>query len=151
MLYKKENIMKKILSIIVATSLLMPILGFGDDLANMDIKTAMDSMPDKVKTKLGNFKYVFGKNTVPVMSATENEVRVVGRTNAVFKNNLDSCNLAFYNALIKLKTEAEAGSATGVANIQSNWKDDITSSNTTFVCATGLLMSGVAFTGTAIK
>ncbi len=143
--------MKKILSIILATAFLIPVLSFGDDLANMDIKTAMDSMPAKVKTKLDNFKYVFGKNTLPVMSVKASDVRVVGRTNAVFKNNLESCNLAFYNALIKLKSEADAGGATGVANIQSNWKDDTTSSNTTFICATGLLMSGVAFTGTAFK
>ena len=143
--------MKKILSIIVATAFLMPVLSFGDDLANMDIKTAMDSMLAKVKTKLGNFKYIFGKNTLPVMSVKVSNLRVTGHTDAVFKKNLDSCNLAFYNALIKLKSDADASGATGVANIQSNWKGNLTSSNTTFVCATGLLMSGVEFTGTAIK
>ena len=39
----------------------------------------------------------------------------------------------------------------GVANIESNWKNNPTSSNETYVCANGFMMSGVALKGDVIK
>ena len=144
--------MKKILAMITITILSMPLLSYAaDDIHNMSIKNAMKMMPDSVKAKLGDFKFNFASDSVPVTGDATNKVKTSDRTNSVFKDSVESCNWVFYSALINIKKDAQKIGGTSVDNIQSNWRNNPTSSNKTFVCADGLIMSGVALTGYAVK
>ncbi|MEY8714593.1 excinuclease [Francisella philomiragia] len=146
--------MKKILmlSAVVISSIYLAGCSSGaNGVFDMSIPNAQESMPSNVKDQVGDFKFYFGKDSAPLMSKDLGSVQTSVRTNGVFKDSNKSCNWVFYSALLKLKEQAQARGATGVANIQSNWKNNTTSSDKTFVCGKGNMMSGVALIGTAIK
>lgn len=117
----------------------------------MSIESAMKLMPEKVKNQLGDFKFYFGKDSKPLTSSVAGTIHTSNRTNGVLKSYQKSCNWAFYSALIDLEKQAKAMDGKGVANIESNWKNNPTSSNKTYVCANGFMMSGVALKGDVIK
>ncbi|APC97539.1 hypothetical protein [Francisella frigiditurris] len=73
------------------------------------------------------------------------------RSNSTFRDVTKSCNMAFYSDLIKLSKQARDLVRIVVANIQSNWKHNVTSSTETYVCADGLIMSGVALRADIVK
>ncbi|WP_245806462.1 excinuclease [Francisella halioticida] len=129
-----------------------PMLNYAsNDIYNMEIKNAMDSMPKKVKTQLGDFKFYFGKDSKPFEYTKGETIYTSNRSNGVLKSNLKACNWVFYSALIDLKKQAQAVNGKGVANIESNWKNNPTNNSKTFVCAEGLIMTGVALKGNIIR
>ncbi|AJI55026.1 putative excinuclease ATPase subunit [Francisella philomiragia] len=145
--------MKKILlSLVAAGCFVLPLSVYAsDDIHDVSIKNAMEVMPDKVKNKLGDFKFYFGKDSKPFDYSAEGTIYTSKRTNGTFKHYEKSCNWAFYSALIDLKEQSQAAGGKGVADIESNWKNNPTSSKDTYVCGEGLLMSGVALKGLIIK
>ena len=116
-----------------------------------NINQALNAMPSKVKNKTGEFKFYFGDDSIPFLAEKLGEIQTTNRTNAFAKEPLISCNWVFYSALLDLKAQSLKLGGNGVANINSNWKNNIYSSSTEYVCDNGLWMSGVALLGTAIK
>ena len=138
--------MKKIiLTSVTALMLTAPIMSYAaDDIHNMNIETSMKAMSADVKERIGDVKFKFGTGTG---STSGTEVFSNKRSNGTFKDVGESCNRAFYSDLIKMANEARESNKTEVVNVVSNWKGVPTSSTTTFVCADGLWMSGVALKG----
>ncbi|WP_119343193.1 YgdI/YgdR family lipoprotein [Facilibium subflavum] len=120
-------------------------------LGNYNINHALNTMPTDMKQQTEGFHYYFGKNSAPFGAKDLGPIRTSRRTNAFAKEPVKSCNWVFYSALLELKQQAQALGGNGVANIQSNWKNNATSSKETYVCENGLWMSGVALIGDAIK
>ncbi|MBK2126302.1 hypothetical protein [Fangia hongkongensis] len=116
-----------------------------------NINQAFEKMPSDVKAKTDDFKYYFGQNSAPYFSKKLGPISTSNRTNAVAKEPVISCNWVFYSALIDMKIQAQKLGGNAVGNIQSNWQGIANNSNTTYVCENGLLMSGVAFKGDALK
>ncbi|WP_150467971.1 excinuclease [Francisella sp. SYW-9] len=143
---------KSLISLVVASCVVLPLTGYAsDDVYNMSIKNAMKLMPKDVKNQIGDFKFYFGKDSKPLTSSITGTIHTSNRTNGVFKSYQKSCNWVFYSALIDLEKQAKAMGGNGVANIESNWKNNPTSSKDTYVCGDGLIMSGVALKGDVIK
>ena len=133
------------MSTLAVVTLSMPVMSFAEDsIENMSIKDAMASMSPDVKAKMNGVTFKFGKGTG---STSGTEYKTVRRANGTFKDVSESCNRAFYSNLIYLAGEAKREGKTEVVNIQSNWKNNTTSSTTTYVCADGLWQSGVALKG----
>ena len=145
---------KTLLSLSILVLLSTPFMSFAkDDIYNMEVKNAMDTMPDNVKQEIGSFKFYFGNDSSPSSSTKVGKVYANGRTNGFWKGYEKSCNRVFYSDLIHLKKSALKidPKATGAANITSNWKNNLTSSEDSFVCGKGLLMAGVALRGDVVK
>ena len=145
--------MKRFLvSLLVVGCFILPLTSYASgDIYNMDIKNAMKLMPEKVKNELDDFKFYFGKDSKPLTSSVIGTIHTSTRTNGFLKSYQKSCNWVFYSALINLGKKAKAMGGNGVANIESNWENNPTSSNETYVCVNGFLMSGVALKGDVIK
>ncbi|WP_395947319.1 excinuclease [Caedibacter taeniospiralis] len=132
-------------------TLLMSACTSNTGLGNYNINQAMTTMPPKVKTETGDFKFYFGNNSAPFGAKTLGEIKTSRRANAFAKDPVASCNWVFYSALLNLKHQAQAIGGNAIANIQSNWKNNASASIETYVCDNGLWMSGVALKGDAIK
>jgi len=119
-------------------------------LQSYSISNAMNSMPSDVKAKIGSFKFYFGESAGSGAKVL-GEIRTEKRSSSFKKSATESCNWAFYSALIDLKEQTQRLGGNAVANIKSNWKNNPTSSESTYMCDKGFWMSGVAFTGQAVK
>jgi hypothetical protein len=150
---KNLNLKKVFLILLFTSTLIITGCGANTGLRGYNINHAMNNMPTSVKNRTDDFKFYFGKDsTIDILGATKlGPVKTSNRTNAAGKSAVKSCDWVFYSALIDLKTQAEKMGGNAVANIQSNWKGNTTSSSTRYMCANGLWLSGVALTGTAIK
>ncbi|WHN65945.1 excinuclease [Cysteiniphilum sp. QT6929] len=149
---KRSKLINTALPILVATTALaISACSSNTGLGNYNINQAMNSMPTKVKTQTTDFKFYFGKNSAPTGAKDLGEITTSRRANAFAKDPVASCNWVFYSALLSLENQAKEMGGNGVANIQSNWKNNTTSSTDTYVCENGLWMSGVALKGNAIK
>lgn len=132
-------------------SLLLTACASNQGIGNYNVNQALNSMPPEVKAKLGNFKFYFGEASPNKNAKDLGEIQTSLRTNSFAKESQVSCDWVFYSALINLKNQAEAKGANAVSNIQSNWKNNTLNSDSVYVCDNGLLMSGVALKGKAIK
>ena len=147
---KRSKLINTALPIFVATTALaISACSSNTGLGNYNINQALSSMPTKVKTQTTEF--YFGKNSAPAGAKDLGEITTSLRANAFAKEPVVSCNWVFYSALLSLESQAKEMGGNGVANIQSNWKNNTTSSTDTYVCENGLWMSGVALKGNAIK
>lgn len=148
---KRSKLINTALPIFVATTALaISACSSNTGLGNYNINQAMSSMPTKVKTQTTDFKFYFGKNSAPAGAKDLGEITTSRRANAFAKDPVASCNWVFYSALLSLESQAKEMGGNGVANIQSNWKNNTTSSTDTYVCENGLWMSGVALKGDVI-
>jgi uncharacterized protein YbjQ (UPF0145 family) len=50
-----------------------------------------------------------------------------------------------------LREKAQSFGANAVVNIRSNYRNNLTSSTTTFKCGSGMLISGVALVGDVVE
>lgn len=148
---RSKNIKKTVLTLIFVFSLII-LSGYADDrgLGSYSISNAMDSMPPNVKAKIGSFKFYFGESAGSGSKILGN-IRSEKRSSSFKKSATESCNWAFYSALISLMEQTKELGGNAVANIKSNWKNNPTSSTTTYMCDKGFIMSGVALTGQAVK
>ncbi|WP_440683231.1 excinuclease [Cysteiniphilum halobium] len=136
--------------LIVTTALAVSACSSNTGLGNYNINQALTSMPTKVKIKTNDFKFYFGKNSAPIGAKDLGEITTSRRSNAFAKDPVASCNWVFYSALLSLENQAKEMGGNAVANIQSNWKNNTTSSTDTYVCDNGLWMSGVALKANVI-
>lgn len=129
-----------------------------DELMNMPIDAALKSSTAASRID-PNVKLSFGFNKLdgaqsPVFSKTVKRVRrPVNKANGGEPAPTDAqlCQSVFVEAVQELQQRASTAGNNGVMEIRSNWKDDETSSETTYVCAKGMAYIGVALKGTLVK
>ena len=78
-------------------------------------------------------------------------VKTNKKTNAFNKSDEEACMWVFLSAMIALKKRALDQGANAVVSIKSNYRDNETSSETTFRCGAGALIAGVALKGTLVQ
>tara|TARA_B100000315_G_scaffold191286_1_gene181481 strand:+ start:141 stop:581 length:441 start_codon:yes stop_codon:yes gene_type:complete len=120
-----------------------------DDIGSYSIKEALDL--EQSKEELGNdIKFFFGNQAHGKILKNYGVVRTNKKTNAFGRSDLDACQWVFLSAMITLRDSALTEGANAVINIQSNYKNDLTSSEDTFQCGAGAFVAGVALVGTIV-
>ena len=105
----------------------------------------------KLRHKLGtDVDFYFGEQKHGKVKTDLGEWRSNKKTNAFNKSDKRACQRVLYSALISLRDRAQLEGGNAVINIQSNYKNVVTSSETTFRCGAGALMAGVALIGTVV-
>ena len=103
------------------------------------------------KAKLGDsIKYAFGTTSLGTVAKNFGEFRTNKKTNAFGKSDEKACKWVFLSAMITLKERAISEGGNAVINIRSNYKNNETSSETTFQCGAGAIMAGVALIGDVV-
>ena len=118
-----------------------------DTLQAVSIEDALAT--EKAKQALGeNVAFFFGEQSPGNVVKEFGEIRTNKKTNAFGKSDTAACQWAFLSAMIALKDRALQDGGNAVINIKSNYKNNLTSSETTFQCGAGGIMAGVALVGT---
>jgi len=73
------------------------------------------------------------------------------KTNGFAKSAESSCDHVLRSALIQLQNTAKANGANAVTNVVSFYKSNETRSTTTYQCAKGTALAGVALKGDLVK
>ena len=103
------------------------------------------------KAKLGSdIKFAFGKKSLGIVKKNYGEFRTNKKTNAFGKSDEKACKWVFLSAMISLRDRAVTEGGNAVINIRSNYKNNTTSSETTFQCGAGAIMAGVALIGDVV-
>jgi len=90
--------------------------------------------------------FYFGSQRAAV-SRSLGESRTNKKTNAFAKGDKAACEWVMLSALIAIGEDAKNRGGNAVVAIKSNYKGNLTSSNDSYVCGAGALMSGVALVG----
>jgi uncharacterized protein YbjQ (UPF0145 family) len=121
-----------------------------DDVGSYSIAEAL-SLED-AKNKLGsNIQFYFGSQTHPKIEKNFGNTATNKKTNAFNKSDKEACQWVFLSAMLQLKDRAEKEGGNAVINIKSNYKNNLTTSDTEFKCGAGTFMAGVALTGDVVK
>ncbi|MGO4761441.1 heavy metal-binding domain-containing protein [Cupriavidus sp. 2KB_3] len=128
-----------------------------DKLLTMPIDKALSSEAAKERID-PNTKLLFGFNklegaTAPTAYKTVKRVRrpVSQVPDAPKPTDEQLCQTVFVQAVQDLQQRAAEAGSNAVVEIRSNWKDDETASETTYVCAKGAAYIGVALKATLVK
>lgn len=121
-----------------------------EDVQSFSIENALNA--EAAQSKLsGNVKLAFGNQSIGKVQRRIGEFRSNKKTNAFGKSDEQACNWAFLSALLSLHDRAIAEGGNAVINIRSNYKNNTTSSATTFDCGAGNVIAGVALIGVVVK
>lgn len=101
-------------------------------------------------SRLEGVSFYFGEQSHPAIKKNHGEFRTNKKTNAFNKSDLQACERAMMSALLQLHQRAQNLGVNAVINIKSNYKDNMVSSETEYVCGAGALMAGVALIGTFV-
>ncbi len=101
--------------------------------------------------KLAGVQFYFGDQAHPSIKQSFGEFRTNKKTNAFNKSDEKACAHVMMSAMLQLHQRAVSLGANAVVNIQSNYKNNVVSSDTEFVCGAGGLMAGVALIGTFVE
>jgi uncharacterized protein YbjQ (UPF0145 family) len=125
--------------------------GFAHDaIENFSIKGALatpdakEKLDPKIKLYFGNWKHGAVVKSI-------GEWKSYKKSNGVGRANEVACQRAFLSAAISLQERATKMGGNAVINIKSDYDNKKTSSDTTYVCGSGTLMSAVALIGTVVK
>lgn len=141
--------MKKIILIMMGL-LLVSSAYARDDVDGYSIKEAM--ITAKEKSVLSNqVKFYYGTQKHGAIARNYGNFKTSKKTNAMGKSDKQACEWAFLSALKTLEGRAIKEGANAVINIKSNYKNNLTSSNSTFKCGAGTFVAGVALTGDVVK
>lgn len=128
-----------------------------DTLLTMPIDQALASQAAKERID-PNTKLLFGFNrlegaTDPTLYKTVKRVRrpVNKVQEGPVLTDAQLCETVFVQAVQDLQQRAAQSGSNAVMEIRSNWKDDETSSDSTYVCAKGAAYIGVALKATLVK
>ena len=120
-----------------------------DTVANFPVDEALSQ--EKAKSLLGSdIKFYFGDQKHGKVIKNFGEFKTNKKTNAFNKSDKEACEWAFLSAMLALKKRAVQKGGNAVINIKSNYKNNLTSSNDSFECGAGAIMSGVALVGTIV-
>ncbi len=141
---------KKILALVaLIASVLSAPLYARDDIGAYNINEAL-STPD-AKAKLGgSVKFYFGEQKHGKVARDFGEFKTNKKTNAFNKSDKQACEWVFLSAMIALQERAMREGADAVVDIKSNYKNNLTSSESTFQCGAGTFVAGVALTGNVV-
>ena len=103
------------------------------------------------KERLKGVRFYFGDQRHPRVAKSLGVRSSNQRSNAVGRENKESCARAFASALLRFKSAALNLGGDAVINIKSNYKNNEVSSRSHYQCAAGALMSGVTIKGTVVK
>lgn len=139
---------KSLLLLLIATILSSSAFA-RNDVLDYSIAEVMEM--EHAKTALGNqVRFYFGDQPYGETSATYGEFRTNLKTNAFNKSDKEACQWVFLSTLLSLRDRAIEVGANAVVNIKSNYKNNLTVSDTTFRCGAGALIAGVALIGTGV-
>lgn len=102
-------------------------------------------------SRLEGVSFYFGEQSHPPIKKNHGEDRTNKKTNAFNKSDLRACKIAMMSALLQLQQRAQSLGVNAVINIKSNYKNNVVSSETEYVCGAGALMAGVALIGTFVE
>jgi len=148
---KQGKHMKKYLSILTGClilSLSQPGLA-RDDIGDYSVSSVLQT--EQAKNKLGNIKFYFGKQKHATVKKRFGVYSTNQKTNAFGKSDQQACEHVFLSAMIQLKKRADKMGGNAVINIKSNYRNNLTSSNTTFKCGAGSVVAGVALQGEVVR
>ena len=140
---------KYLLTILLALGLTLPAHA-RDDKADYSIAEALEAPAAKEKLDQ-DIKLYFGKQKHPKASKALGEWKTNKKTNGFNKSDQEACEWTFLSAVLELQERARKEGGNAVVGIVSNYRNVETSSDTTFVCGSGALMSGVALKGKVVK
>jgi uncharacterized protein YbjQ (UPF0145 family) len=103
------------------------------------------------KDKLKGVRLYFGNQRHPRVAKSLGVRTTSQRSNAVGRESNESCARAFASGLLRLRSAALRMGGDAVINIKSNYNHQEVSSATSYQCAAGAVMSGVALKGTIVK
>jgi uncharacterized protein YbjQ (UPF0145 family) len=125
--------------------------GFARDaIENFSIKHALETadarekLDPKIKLSFGNWKH-------GAVVKSLGEWKSYKKSNGVGRPNEVACQRAFLSAVISLQQRASKMGGNAVIDIKSDYDNKKTSSDTTYVCGSGILMSAVALFGTVVR
>ncbi|MCA3234366.1 MAG: excinuclease ATPase, partial [Cupriavidus sp.] len=128
-----------------------------DELINMPIDAALTSPTAASRIDPG-IQMSWGFNKLdgaqnPMSFKTVKRVRrpVSQVRDAPKPTDAELCQTVFVEAVQELQQRASSSGNNAVMEIRSNWKDDETSSDKTYVCAKGAAYIGVALKATLVK
>lgn len=120
-----------------------------DRVEDFSIQDAMASQD--AKNILGEqIKFYFGDQPHPAVKKEITETSYQRKTNGTNKSDQEACNWVFLSVMKELKEKAQSMGGNAVVNIRSNYLNNPTSSQETFKCASGLLMSSVTLVGDVV-
>lgn len=120
-----------------------------DDVQEYSIADALSSV--QAKDILGtDIQFYFGDQPHGEVVKVFSEYGTNRKTNGANKSDKEACEWVFLSTMKALREKAQSVGGNAVINIRSNYKNNMTSSTTTFRCGSGMLMSGVALTGEVV-
>lgn len=106
----------------------------------------------KVANAIGTgVDFYFGDQKHPKVLQKMGEFRTNKKTNAFNKTDTYACQWAFASAMQSLRNRALKEGGNAVINIRSNYRNNLTTSDTTFKCGAGGVIAGVALVGDVVK
>jgi uncharacterized protein YbjQ (UPF0145 family) len=97
--------------------------------------------------QIAGVSFYFGSQTYPAVQKEFGEYRTNKKTNAFNKSDREACDWVFKSAILQLHSRAVSLGANAVVNIRSNYKNNVTTSDTNYTCGAGAVMAGVALIG----
>lgn len=141
---------KKLLPLVVFASVCSMPAHARDDVGDYDIAEVLAS--EDGKSALGsNVQFYFGDQEYPKLVSDFGVFKTNKKTNALNKSDKEACSWVFLSAMKTLKERAIKEGGNAVVEIKSNYKNNLTSSNSTFQCGAGAFVAGVALTGKVVK
>ncbi|MCL1127044.1 excinuclease ABC subunit A [Shewanella surugensis] len=141
--------MKKILFIFLLYPLFLSSAYARDTIENYSVSDTLAL--EQSKNILGDdISFYFGKQEHPPVIKSFVEFRTNNKTNAFNKTDKEACQWVFLSAMKALRNKAISQGGNAVINIKSNYRDNLTVSNTTFQCGAGAIIAGVALVGDVV-
>lgn len=142
---KKTNATMLLMALTLVSSNVMA----RDDVLDFSIAEAMatpkisNAIGEGITFYFGNQKH--GKVTKQIGNFSTNK-----KTNAFGKSDKEACDWVFASAMKTLKQRAVKEGGNAIINIKSNYKGNLTSSDTEYQCGAGSVIAGVALTGDVV-
>lgn len=143
--------MTRLTTLIVATGVLLLS-------AHANARTTMHQFPAAdvlneagFASQISGVQFFFGDSAHPAVTEEFGEYRTNKKTNAFNKSDREACDWAFKSAILTLHKRAIQLGANAVINIRSNFKNNLTTSDTDYACGAGGLMAGVALIGDFVR
>ncbi len=111
-----------------------------DALENSETKGVLDK----------DVRLYFGAQKHPAIVTKHGQFRTNKKTNAFNKGDKTACEWAFASAIKSLQERAVQEGGNAVVNIRSNYKNQVVSSESDYMCGAGAFAAGVAFIGDVV-
>jgi uncharacterized protein YbjQ (UPF0145 family) len=141
--------MKKLFASLLFATLALPATA-RDDRLSLSIAEALATPAAESKIDKSIPLY-FGDQKHPATSKKLGEWSTNKKTNALNKSDKEACDWTFLSAVLELQERARKEGGNAVINIKSNYKNQLTSSDTEYRCGVGAVVSGVALKGTVVQ